>query len=66
MQNRFLVKGDTICEMEKSQEEKNKYRERNGIELYKQREFTDKILTNTRVRETAIKEEEEFKDVSTK
>ena len=66
MQNRFLVKGDTICEMEKSQEEKNKYRERNGIELYKQREFTDKILTNTGLRETAIKEEEEFNDVSTK
>ena len=66
MQNGFQVKGVTICEMEKRLEEKEKYIDRNGIKVYKQREFTDKILTNNGIRETAIKEEEEFNDVSTK
>ena len=43
MKNKFKVKGDTIFEIEKSLEEKEKHIERNGIEVYKQREFTDKI-----------------------
>ena len=66
MQNRCQVKGVAICEMEKRLKEKEKNIERNGIKVYKQREFTDKILTNNGIRETAIKEEEEFNDVSTK
>ena len=66
MQNRFQVKGVTICEMEKRLEEKEKHIERNGIKVYKQPVFTDKILTNNGIRETAIKEKEEFNDVSTK
>merc|ERR1712238_77122 len=57
MQNGLQEKDITICEMEKRLEEKEKDVERNGLEVSKQRESTDKMLANTGVRETELVEE---------